>query len=48
LHRETVLDATNRKGRAIKCRVSVAPLLGRGRGVSGAILLMEEDGGAAA
>ncbi|HEX6464072.1 MAG TPA: CheR family methyltransferase [Vicinamibacterales bacterium] len=42
-HREVVLDATNRKGKPIRCRVSVAPLVGSDRTVTGAILLMEED-----
>jgi two-component system CheB/CheR fusion protein len=42
-HREMVLPATNRKGRSIRCRVSVAPLTGLDRAVTGAILLMEED-----
>ena len=42
-HREAVIAATNRKGRAIKCRVSIAPLVGADRTVTGAILLMEDD-----
>ena len=45
-HREIVLPATNRKGRAIRCRISVAPLAGADRTTNGAILLMEEDAAA--
>ncbi|MEA2306605.1 MAG: two-component system, chemotaxis family, CheB/CheR fusion protein, partial [Solirubrobacteraceae bacterium] len=39
-----VLDATNRRGRAIRCRVTVLPMRAVPDEVSGAILLMEEDG----
>jgi two-component system, chemotaxis family, CheB/CheR fusion protein len=39
---ELVLDATNRRGRAIACRVVALPLSVDGDDVSGAILLMEE------
>jgi two-component system, chemotaxis family, CheB/CheR fusion protein len=39
---EMVLDATNRRGRAIACRVVALPLSVDGQDVSGAILLMEE------
>jgi two-component system CheB/CheR fusion protein len=39
---ELVLNATNRRGRTIACRVVALPLSVDGRGVSGAILLMEE------
>jgi two-component system CheB/CheR fusion protein len=39
---EVVLDAINRRGRAIACRVVALPLSVDGRDVSGAILLMEE------
>jgi two-component system CheB/CheR fusion protein len=39
---ELVLDATNRRGRAIACRVVALPLAVDGQDVSGAILLMEE------
>jgi two-component system CheB/CheR fusion protein len=42
-HREITTAATNRKGRRIQCRVSVAPLVGSDRSTTGAILLMEED-----
>jgi len=37
-----VLDATSRRGKRIRCHVSVAPLVGSDRAVTGAILLMEE------
>lgn len=40
---ETVdLAATNRRGREIRCRVSLSPLLGRDRQVRGAIVLVED------
>jgi two-component system CheB/CheR fusion protein len=39
---ELVLDATNRRGRPIECRVIALPLNVDGDGVGGAILLMEE------
>jgi hypothetical protein len=39
---ELMLEATNRRGRAIDCRVVVLPLSVDGDEVSGAILLMEE------
>jgi two-component system CheB/CheR fusion protein len=42
-HREATLSATNRRGRAIRCRISIAPLLGNDRAPTGAILLMEEE-----
>ena len=45
-HREAVLNATNRRGRPMRCRVSVAPLMGADSGVTGAILLMEDDAAA--
>jgi two-component system CheB/CheR fusion protein len=41
--RETVeLDATNRRGREFRCRVSLTPLINRARQIRGVILLMEE------
>ncbi len=43
---ETVLECVNRRGRGIRCRVTAAPLLGPGREVRGAVLLMEEWAGA--
>jgi two-component system CheB/CheR fusion protein len=39
---ELVLDATNRRGRAIDCRIVALPLSVDGGEISGAILLMEE------
>jgi len=39
---EVVLDAVNRRGRAIRCRVSVSPFTEGDRGVNGAVLVMEE------
>jgi two-component system CheB/CheR fusion protein len=40
---ETVeLDATNRRGRDFRCRVSMTPLLNRDRRIRGVILAMEE------
>ena len=39
---EVVLDAVNRRGRAIVCRITVAPFRGGGKPASGAVLLMEE------
>jgi two-component system, chemotaxis family, CheB/CheR fusion protein len=42
-HRELTLDATNRKGKKVRCRVAIAPLLGGDRAVTGAILLMADE-----
>lgn len=39
---ELVLDAINRRGRSIQCRVTCTPLLGLEKQVQGVILLMEE------
>jgi len=36
-----LLDATNRRGRAIQCKVTAVPLVADGSDVRGAILLME-------
>jgi two-component system, chemotaxis family, CheB/CheR fusion protein len=36
------LDATNRRGRELRCRVSLSPLINRERRIRGVILLMEE------
>jgi two-component system, chemotaxis family, CheB/CheR fusion protein len=36
------LDATNRRGRELRCRVSLTPLVNRDHAVRGVILLMEE------
>src|SRR5262249_53686254 len=41
-HEESVIAATNRRGRAISCRVTCTPL-GSGREVRGVILMMEEQ-----
>ena len=42
---EVLLPATNRRGKAIHCRVSTAPLRHGDRSVRGVILLMEETDG---
>ena len=39
---ELVLDARNRRGRDIRCRVTLVPLVAGGEAVTGAIVLMEE------
>jgi two-component system CheB/CheR fusion protein len=44
--REVVLDATNRRGRAFRCRVGSAPHRDADGRRLGLILLMEEEGGA--
>jgi len=36
------VDATNRRGRDIRCRVSLTPLLGRDRDIRGVIVVVEE------
>jgi two-component system, chemotaxis family, CheB/CheR fusion protein len=41
--REVLLPATNRRGRAIQCRVNIGPLRQFDRSASGAILLVEES-----
>jgi two-component system CheB/CheR fusion protein len=38
-----LVDATNRRGKAIKCRVSCSPLLAHNKQRQGVILLMEEE-----
>ena len=38
------LDATNRRGRTIRCVVSCSPLYGAGEDVRGVIVQMEEHG----
>jgi two-component system CheB/CheR fusion protein len=38
-----VIDATNRRGKAIKCRISCSTLLAGNKGPQGAIILMEEQ-----
>jgi two-component system, chemotaxis family, CheB/CheR fusion protein len=42
-HREMTIASTNRRGRAIHCRIAIAPLLGGDKQVRGAILLMDEE-----
>jgi two-component system CheB/CheR fusion protein len=42
---EVVLEATNRRGRTMQCRVTCAPLVGPERDTQGVILLMEEWSG---
>jgi two-component system CheB/CheR fusion protein len=39
---EVTLEATNRRGRALQCRVTCTPLIGVGQDIQGVILLMEE------
>jgi two-component system CheB/CheR fusion protein len=41
---ETVLDAVNRRGRAIRCQVTVAPLQGTSREIRGSVIVIEETG----
>jgi len=43
MQHEVTLPATNRRGRGIQCRVSLAPLVGDDKRVTGAILLMEDE-----
>jgi len=45
--REAVVEATNRRGKAVRCRITCAPRLGPDRRRVGLILLMEELGAAA-
>ncbi|TMD04709.1 MAG: PAS domain-containing protein [Chloroflexi bacterium] len=40
--REVVLDATNRRGKSIRCKVMCTPLMGQSGPPEGAILLMED------
>ncbi len=42
---ELLLEAINRRGRAVKLRVTVTPLLSGGEEPTGALLLLEQDGG---
>jgi len=39
---EKTVDATNRRGRPIGCKVTCTPLMGEGRHVQGAILMIDE------
>ena len=41
-YQELSLNATNRRGRAIECRIICTPLKSKSDGIRGAILLMEE------
>ncbi|HEY7543914.1 MAG TPA: CheR family methyltransferase [Blastocatellia bacterium] len=41
-YKEVALEATNRRGRAIECRIICTPLTSKVSGIRGAILLMEE------
>ena len=41
-HEEVTLDATNRRGKAIECRVTCTPIVGANQERQGTILLMEE------
>ena len=41
-YQELTLPATNRRGRAIQCKVTCTPLLGPEKEIRGAILLMED------
>ncbi|KAB8335042.1 PAS domain-containing protein [Scytonema tolypothrichoides VB-61278] len=41
-HYEVLLDARNRRGKAIQCQVICNPLLGSGSDIQGVIVLMEE------
>jgi two-component system CheB/CheR fusion protein len=41
-HVEVVMPATNRRGKAISCRISISPLVSPTKDPRGAILLMEE------
>jgi two-component system CheB/CheR fusion protein len=40
---EVVVDATNRRGKPVACKVTVSPLFEAGREIRGAILLMDEQ-----
>ncbi len=42
-HQQALLDAVNRRGRAIRCRVTVSPLTSRTKKREGVIVLMEEE-----
>jgi len=41
-HQEIVVDAVNRRGKSIKCRITCTPLVSAAKHRDGAILLMEE------
>lgn len=42
-NREVVLSAINRRGRPLRCRTGIAPLLTKDNAITGIILIMEED-----
>jgi two-component system CheB/CheR fusion protein len=42
-HTEVLLEATNRRGKTIQCRITCAPLLSANKEREGAILLMHEE-----
>ena len=42
---EVVLEARNRRGKTIQCRITCTPLADAGRNTQGVILLMEEWSG---
>jgi two-component system, chemotaxis family, CheB/CheR fusion protein len=44
---ESVVEALNRRGRTIRCRVTVAPLRSPGRDIRGSVIVIEETDGAA-
>jgi len=39
---EVVLDAVNRRGRAMRCRVTLSPFVGPQKNHQGVVLVMEE------
>jgi two-component system, chemotaxis family, CheB/CheR fusion protein len=47
--RSTMVDATNRRGRPVRCRVTCSPLVGNDKSVRGVIVVVEPqpDGQAA-
>ncbi|HLM68189.1 MAG TPA: PAS domain-containing protein, partial [Longimicrobium sp.] len=40
---EVVLEALNRRGRAVRCRVATTPLLSLGREIRGSVIVIEEE-----
>ena len=42
-HNSIVMDATNRRGKAIKCRITCSPLITPHKGPQGVIVLMQEE-----
>jgi two-component system CheB/CheR fusion protein len=42
-HREILVDAANRRGKAIRCHITFTPCLDAGGGPHGLVLLMEEE-----